>query len=180
MSSTSPDTHINLHSDNVPKSEETLTPADFEAAVPPVAALPVTVRFFQNEDKNFILHSWMVSFRQENYAQTVCNEVYYFNHQRVIGKIAETADIFVACSVDDPNQIWGWLCAQQGPEGSLLVHYVYVKSRYRRFGVAKLLLSAAGYIPGAKVWGTHWSEKADKIGSKFNAKFNPYLLMRGI
>lgn len=141
--------------------------------------LGVRIRKFCEADKNFILSSWMKSYRNEAAVHSVTNDVFFYSHQVLIGEIAKTADIFLACAHDNPDEVWGWLCTQAGPDGSLIVHYAYTKQRFRRLGLGRQLLEAAGWVPGVRVWATHWSSKCDYLANKFNAKHNPYLLNKG-
>jgi len=159
-------------------SVETENAAAF-AAVRPAVELPIRIREFNEPDKNFVLNSWLKSYRDSPWAFHLDNDTYFYGHQLLIGKLAETSKLYVACSVDDPNEIWGWLCAEKGPPGTVVIHYVNVKQRFRKFGVAKALLQAAGWRPGVKVWATHWTEKAELLCNKFNAHYNPYFLCRG-
>lgn len=150
-------------------------------AVPPDPDLiPVRVRPFVETDTNFILKSWLRHNRQAPGFADVGERTYYYNHQLLIGGIARHARIWVACADDNPDEIWGFVCAEPGPEDTLVVHYLYVKQRWRRFGFAKQLLRAAGWRPGVKIMATHWSEKAQSLGRRVQAEYNPYLLYKGL
>lgn len=148
-------------------------------AVPPKPDLGVRIRKFCEGDKHFILNSWMESYRQEDSVRSVSNSTYFYCHQILIGEIAKTAEIFLACAHDNPDEIWGWLCCQPGPDGSIIVHYAYTKQRFRKLGLGRRLIEAAGWVPGVRVWATHWSQRCNFISHKFNATHNPYLLNKG-
>lgn len=45
----------------------------------------------------------------------------------------------VACSTEDPGTVFGFSCIEDD-----VVHMVFVKSRFRRFGVARMLLAGVG------------------------------------
>lgn len=135
------------------------------------------IRVFVETDKNFILNSWLRHNRTAN--ENVRSDIYFYNHQIVIGAIACNAGIWVACAEDNPDEIWGYICAEPGPDHSLVVHYIYVKQRWRRFGFAKQLLRAAGWRQGMPLWASHWSDKAEMLARKVQALHNPYLLYKG-
>lgn len=142
--------------------------------------VPVRLREFAETDTNFILNSWLKHNRTAQPYDRVREDIYFYNHQLLIGSIARNAVIWVACAHDNPDEIWGYICAEPGPENSLVVHYLYVKQRWRRFGFARQLLQAAGWQPGRPVWATHWSDKAEQLGRKIAARFNPYLVYKGM
>lgn len=145
-----------------------------------IVAIPVRIRAFCETDTNFVLNSWLRHNRTaEPYAQ-MQSDIYYYNHQLLIGSIARNAAIWLACAEDNPDEIWGYICAEPGPEHSLVVHYIYIKQRWRKFGFAKQLLAAAGWRPGMQIWASHWSDKAEQLGRKVQAKHNPYLLYKGL
>lgn len=56
-----------------------------------------------------------------------------------------TIRVDVACDVDDPSQIFGWV-AYDGTAPTLCLHWVYVKQLYRRNGIARML---CGVLPVA-------------------------------
>ena len=64
----------------------------------------------------------------------------------VVPRIRELApSCHLAVSTEDPDTVFGWACV----DGSS-VHMVFVKSRFRRFGVARLLLLERA--PGGAVY----------------------------
>lgn len=69
------------------------------------------------------------------------------------------ATFIVATDPSDTEQILGWICF----EGSV-VHYVYVKSAFRRQGIARTLFAAAGLTSAVNC--THWTAAASEISAR--------------
>ena len=147
---------------------------------PKLPEVPARIRKFSEADTNFVLSSWMRSFRGEDeFHRHIPTQLYWHNQQVLIGKIAATSEVYVACAEDDPSCIFGWICAEVGRDGSLIVHYTYVKQVYRRLGIARRLLTATGWQPGQPIFATHWTNRCSRLSEKFNVAFNPYILKKG-
>lgn len=166
-----------MHNSNTDEADPVVNNRDVKEALPPKEELPITIRSFHVSDTNLVLSNWLKSFRNESWAASTPNDVYFPLQQKLIGQIAARSQVFVACAVDNPAEVWGWICCEQGPEDSLIVHYVYVKEMFRKFGVGKMLLHAAGWLPGAKIWATHSTFKSQKMARRINITHNPFLLL---
>lgn len=73
----------------------------------------------------------------------------------VIDQALRTSEVLVACSTERDQQIFGWCCFRTG-----VVHYVFVKPYYRRMGIGKTLLAAAGAAHAPTVFASHDWENA--------------------
>ena len=105
-------------------------------------------------DVRFIRHSWVQSFRISHYAGMSPMENYYETQHRWIQKLMDRDDVcvLVAFNTDHESQIYGFLCTEGGFTLPV-VHYVYVKSDFRRLpqkddsfkkGIATMLLAPRG------------------------------------
>lgn len=105
------------------------------------------LRPVQPGDMGFIVNSWVRSYENSPFARALGPA--YLNLQDTIAKriIAKEATL-VLCLSDDPETIVGWACT-----GENVVHYVYVKSAWRKRGLAKRLL--APYMGRSDVAFTH-------------------------
>lgn len=120
--------------------------------------MTATIRAVNNEDIPFVLSSWLKSYRYSQAARNVVNDIYFSEQVGQKARILEMLSdcrTLVACDEEEGDCIYGWICAES-IEGSVppVVHYVYVKSSYRRRGLARALLKAAG-VGGAPFWATH-------------------------
>ncbi|NIV38901.1 MAG: GNAT family N-acetyltransferase [Anaerolineae bacterium] len=89
----------------------------------------------------FLFNSWLESYRSSDSARNVATDIYMGHHHRLIESLLEDSDNLTAVAVDldDPDQYYGWaMGTHRGP--ALVLHYVYVKSSFRRFGLARLLV----------------------------------------
>lgn len=101
------------------------------------------IRSAQPEDVNFILNSWLMSYRHSPFAKGVLKDVYFKKHHEFVKACLARSAVFCAVSKDDTTQIYGWVCIEPptGHELTRALHYVYVKHPYRNFGIGSSLLS---------------------------------------
>lgn len=100
----------------------------------------IKIRSFKVEDTNFILNSWLKSFRNAPFAQNIASHLYYEVQKRIIEHCLKHHDVRVICVADDDNHIVGYACFNEAGDASVNVDYIYIKSPYRRFGLAKELV----------------------------------------
>lgn len=98
------------------------------------------VRHLDDSAIPFILSSWIKSYRwagkdgQDYYRETVPEIKKLLRYNRVV----------VATLTEEPDCFIGWICGQNS-----LLHYVYVKSFFRRDGVAKTLIDKVCGLTGS-------------------------------
>lgn len=105
-----------------------------------MSAHPFTFRDAEEGDTNFILSSWLKSFRDSEFAKEMSNAVYFAGHQRLVKDAIARSRIVVAVNPGDPRQIYGWICFEQKGDYQVL-HYFYVKEIYRGFGLGTKLFN---------------------------------------
>jgi GNAT superfamily N-acetyltransferase len=143
--------------------------------------LPIAVREVNADDINFILSSWTKSYRHSYFAQKIPNGIYFDEHKKVIAKSLLSSKVFVACLEEEPDQILGYICFDSNKyRGILVVHYLFVKHLYRRFGVGKKLIAAAKEDARHKtdlpIIVTHTTSAFKRLeGDGF--VYNPYLML---
>lgn len=98
---------------------------------------------------------------------------YYSEHKHVVLNLILRSRIMIACSAEDEDQIFGWVCYEKG-----LLHYIYVKTTFRNMGIGRRLLDEAGITKEKRVVFTHMTPKADKHLRGYCEKFNPYETFR--
>ena len=81
----------------------------------------------------------------------------------------------VACEVDHPTQVFGWVCCEHQEDRQVL-HFLYVRNMWRQKGVASQLLRhnfpALGKEP---LYCTHPTRMMRHHEDRWCLKFNPYL-----
>jgi len=138
--------------------------------------LPIRLRAANSEDVSFIFNSWLKSFRNSFFAKSIANEIYFNSHHKVIEKLIKESKITVACSESDPNQLYGYICAGQ-VDNFFMLHYIYVKHSFRNMGIAKSLLNSFDHDPSVASIFTHNTRVCDKLASRYNFIYNPYMLL---
>lgn len=93
------------------------------------------------DDESFIYSSWLQSFRSAPLVYGVPNTIYFKRFHDVLENLfkASSTRITIACSPDDPEQIFGYSVYSDLPLPVL--HWVYVKHPFRGFGIARDLCS---------------------------------------
>jgi hypothetical protein len=111
------------------------------------------VRAMRPGDIAFIRDSWLRSAWDVEKRRQQANGVkgrrlygngvrWYATHRPLVTRLLERRDgvtVWVACELQDPDHIGGWLATRFG-----CVEYAYVKAAYRGFGIVKMLAAAAG------------------------------------
>lgn len=147
----------------------------------------VLLRSINHDDMAFVLDSWLLSFADSNYLNrphqaALPREQFFSAHRIYVQSILGRKDTHVILSVnkEEPTLIYGYLVFEHGPEeGSpRILHYVYVKRAFSRFGIATGLLHSLPFnIEGAFV--THLTHKGKKAFAKYNFNYSfcfPYAI----
>jgi len=90
----------------------------------------------------------MKSFRESPYAGLIPNHIYRTVYETCIDDLlSRGAKIDVLCSAADPDYIVGYVCHEHNPEkfkGKHVLHYVFIREKFRMVGLAKMLLAELG------------------------------------
>lgn len=135
----------------------------------------VRLRPANQTDVPFIFNSWLKSYRDSGPAKPVSSTVFFSEHHKLIERIVKNNPVIMAVNNDDPSQIYGYICAGK-TEGIFTLHYIYVKHNFRNLGVGKALLNAFEHDISTAAIYTHHTKIADKIASKYNFIYHPYVL----
>lgn len=127
------------------------------------------------EDTPFILNSWLKRYRDAVHPRLISDKAYYEVQHAVIRKIlaAPGLKVLVACDKEDANHIYGYCVAETLAEGWDIVHWVYVKGPFRRFGIGKTLIKDAT-AGTQKVHYSHRTKLVDLLDRDHAATFNPF------
>jgi GNAT superfamily N-acetyltransferase len=135
-----------------------------------------------DDDINFIRSSWMRSFADSSWARGA-GPAYWAGHKEIRDRLLDECPPVVARLEGLPTSICGWACF--APD---VVHYVYVRERWQRNGVASLLLEP--FADKSRVFFTHKTslfgtipregDVRDTLGHKLNVRgwiYNPYMAL---
>ncbi len=144
-------------------------------------AAAIAYRLMDGSDHAFIYNSALKSYRDSPMVRGIPNTIYFAKQHALIENfLADPRCLgIVACSVNDPTQIYGYLLGQSYPEG-IAVHWVYVKQPFRNCGIARKLYETFTKQAGnaAAIYYTHRVKTVDGLlKSRPHVTFNPYLLM---
>lgn len=126
----------------------------------------IRVRLAVQDDLRFVCASWFESYWKLNAKSTgVAYEEYKHGQDRRIRKALERSKVQVLYASEIPDELLGFSVVE-GP----ILHYAYVKSVYRREGLASKLCEGTHYY-------THRTAKAGQAFCAYlNLKYDPYLL----
>ena len=127
------------------------------------------------EDHAFLFNSFLKSYRFSPFAEKITNTIYFEDHHKLIERIIQNSKVLVACNPSDPSQLYGYILAGE-EDGILVIHFVYVKHTFRNMGIGKTLLDAVGHSSDNAAVYTHHTRMADRLSSKQNFVYHPYLL----
>lgn len=136
--------------------------------------LPIRIREAIQPDIPFVYSSWLHQHSHSAFASGVSKSTFFSNHRRIIDKLIQKTDIYVACDAADTSVMYGFICGEvhEWP----LVHYIYVKKNFRGYGIARLLLEQLGWSPEKEVVSSHFfAAKPLRIAGK-KVLYNPYIL----
>lgn len=132
-----------------------------------------TIRKAVEQDLAFIYSTWSRSYRYDSPLGRSCrNSIFFPEYNRVIDWVLSQEDTQVVVASDPVEQhvIFGYMVHQPN-----ILHYVFTKEAFFRFGIAKSLYQ---HIGCPKVF-THKTLKVKDILEKYpDMTFNPFILFK--
>lgn len=125
-------------------------------------------------DLNFILNSWLTSYRLSPYTKRIDKHTYYEFHQEKLKQLLDRKpNILIACAPDFHDQIFGYIVYEFEPD---VIHYIHVKKTYRKLGIADAMLKVLDIEKRPHLY-THFTLDGAYLTTKYNKQliFNPYL-----
>lgn len=118
-------------------------------------------------DRDFILASWLRSYRLSETVKGVDKSLYYSGQNKLASRILAGSEVKILAASEDPKTIVAWMCYRFP-----VIHYIYVKQDFRRMGLASRLLG------DPQKWAayTHKSLLSSKIQLPKTWKFDPYTI----
>jgi hypothetical protein len=127
-------------------------------------------------DVEFLLSSWLKSYKNSEFAREIPKAIYYKCHQNLIATILKAPDTAVAMLVNknDEDQILGYIVHDKKQP---IIHYVYMKRMFRNLKLAKFMLDQVKsiYKKDLPIMCTHKGKNWSKLSKKFNLLYTPYL-----
>lgn len=143
-----------------------------------VSGSPFIVRPATDDDLNFVRKTWLVEHSQQGSDDWIDmvggGDVYFKEHARCRDAALERGAVIIACRPAVPTGICGFAVTEHDDAG-VLVHFVYVKPRWRKLGAARLLLRP---FLGRRVEFTHATRMLRLLPVPKDWSFNPYPFLR--
>ena len=136
---------------------------------------------------SLVLDSWTKTvaaeppwdFSTPHHTPPLPHPIMIYEHDTILKKIIRNSTITLACDPDDPDTVWGYVCT----DGDLL-HFIYVKSAFRGFGIggclmraAKLLVPDYQHSTSKDVITSHRTESLFKAFPEVRFLWNPYRMI---
>jgi GNAT superfamily N-acetyltransferase len=102
------------------------------------------LRCMRDEDRNYVLSSWLRSYAEGPEFRNVPRSVYFGLYEPLVKQLLARSTIAVATLPDAEDVVLGWMAVEDDA-----LHYVLVKPRWRKLGIARWLLgqiSATGAV----------------------------------
>ena len=145
--------------------------------------IPIWLRKIEPDERalSLVLDSWCKTVAAEppwDFSSTptpppLPHPLMIYETDTLLKKIIPHSTITLACDPDDPDTIWGYVCT----DGDLL-HFIYVKSAFRGFGIGGCLLRAAG-LPDSNVITSHRTKSLFVAFPGVRFHWNPYRMIYG-
>jgi hypothetical protein len=138
----------------------------------------IVIRSYTNLDRNFILATWLRGlYYGDTWYNAIPKSIFMENYHRVLEKFLPhpSVTIKVACLKEDPEIILGYSVSRNikyGEADIAVLDWIFVKSAWRKIGVAKMLL------PSKINACTHLTKTGLSILKQKlpNVIFNPFLM----
>ena len=136
----------------------------------PQSQTSVLIRPTTHGDHAFVMDSWLRSFGQGRtwVYRGVKGDRFYSGHRKVVDGLLKRSLTLAACLEEVPDAVLGWICVEKG-----CLHYVYVKNKYRKKGVAKQLLRHAEKVLGHIDVCSHQTGQWKRFTPGQKLKFSP-------
>lgn len=150
---------------------------------------PLFLRHAHKNDYNFIYNSWLKQIEGSYSTFGISKKVFYSIYPNVITDLLKSSKTIVAVDSTDHEHIYGYITFFPHYEGNnIILHFVFVKSSFRRWGIANALKQAAidlenEQMKSPKLYSTHSTTRPgnkDVLTTKWDLIYNPYLIWKDV
>lgn len=140
---------------------------------------PLVIRKAKHGDLNFILNSWLKSYKPSPANYRVPDAIYFARQADVIKKLLERSQILLAVSPEDDDQIFAYVVGEPSSSPPIL-HWIFTKYDFRHFGIADRLVrelvgQQSEMVLFSHITRSEWLDRWwDKLG-RSRLVYNPYL-----
>lgn len=133
------------------------------------------LRLATHEDISFIYATWLKSYKSDSsIGNSLRTSVFMKDYVKVIDSILQDKStvVTICCDNEDAFVIYAYMVSAEN-----LIHYIFVKDAFRRFGLAKALIESKGFFEPIC---THKTRLISNSLENFNINYNPLLLYKGV
>lgn len=143
--------------------------------------LAVEFRLAAESDLAYVYGAWLSSFYDAHASGPLDEDLYKTAYRAAIRRLIAkpTVTIHVAFVVERPDQIIGFVCADSSWHNLRVVHFLCVKLLYRRQGLGRALMKAAGINPSEPFHFTYKTAVTSRLLKSWKGRFDPLLVRRG-
>lgn len=125
-----------------------------------MSKLPYTIRQHTEADMGCIVQPWY-RHSKKTYRWLSCA-----TRDRVLAEAIRRAaadlPVFIACNREQPDQVFGWACAEVGKA----LHFVWVKETFRGLGLARELVEHVAPLSDITTPWTNWTQAGSALVAK--------------
>jgi NDP-sugar pyrophosphorylase family protein len=135
------------------------------------------LREFTDDDRNFILNSFLQSYVNHSNYSYVAKSIYYKNQAKIIEFLLETASCLIICFPEAPDEIMGYIIYEY-VANSLVIHWLYIKTLHRYHRLSENIIDKLLPSPSAVIIATHIPNYFGKLKekSKYHMIYDPYYI----
>lgn len=141
------------------------------------AALQPTIEFRQatTADEAFIFDSWLRSQWKLDAREKMPSTIFFAGQRQRIDRLLPRSRVIIAYSPADATEALGYVVAEASWK-TACVHWLYVKSTFRRLGIASRLLQVTlAMCNASNLQHSHKSDaRAKRLFERVGSTFNPY------
>jgi hypothetical protein len=145
----------------------TVTSEKILATILPLVG-PSPFRRLEQGDLDFVINSWLMSYRKAPANYRVRNEQYFQYQPGNVQVLLERSKTTIFCDPENPSEIMGYIVVELGH----ILHYVYVKQIFRGAAIADSLFEHAIDLESPRIILSHMTRKAwidkwfEKLGDR--------------
>jgi len=142
----------------------------------------VVFRYMQDSDINFILNSWLSSYRNSLPVTHVPNDVYFPEQKKIIHSLLDNVSVLIIADSEDTSVDIGYIIGER-KDNFFIIDWVYVKHLFKNFGLAQTLIHFLAGKDVEKIVFTHQPKETNRyfvdcLSKYYKLEFNPYLQQR--
>lgn len=153
-----------------------------------VVDVELLIRPFNEGDRDFIMSTWLHTYRNSSRCWHVAAKEYYWYEPRKMEYLLEVHDVAVLCYAANPDVTVGWACYKATSDGFIL-HYLLIKKDFQGMGLGKQFLTSlveaelgSTDIENIPLVYTYSNKQGHDIRRRYqdsgraNWRFNPYVV----